>query len=866
MSDNSTARLRRALEAFSELVDLDEPERAKRLALLAEQDDELTEQVRQLLAQDQVAESAQPSATEGPGPAERTPDWPESVGRYALEERLGEGGAGIVYRARPVRGEPRHAVAIKILKATDEHVLAYFASERRILGGLEHPYVARLLETGTTGDGRPWIAMELVDGVPIVGYADAKRLGVKGRLALFLRVMEGVDYAHSQLIVHLDLKPSNILVTERGEPKLLDFGIAAELAAESRPRTAAFTPNYASPEQLLGERPTPAADVYSLGVLLCELLSGSRPARSVADSGVDLAEALRSSPVPSPSGLVLAAEEGGRIAEARRSTRRRLARQLSGDLDAIVQLALAPDPGKRYRSVAAFAADIESWLGRRPVSARVRGPLGRAGLAISRYKLASTGAIAAILIVTALSLQSAAVGRARSLAEKQRARAERLLDELVETLSVVNPWRREGEEWTAASFLEAAATRASHLDAESGVRSLILSKVGDLERALGRSERAVELLEEAKAAAPGDVERLRIDESLVDALLSAGKIEEAVALAQEVVSRRRERFDSAPLLLPALVRLAEALYRDSREEEARFAIAEQVAREAVALAGQIEAGADPANADRLMAARARLALSTLLWRRGKYEEAGALAQTSAEQLRAMGRGGALLEESVTMQGLVALAEGRFAAAVDAFERVADQVRELLGEEHPLLADSLNNLGAARELQGEPARAVADLRQAVAIADGAYPPEHANRLAIRANLAHVLVWNGGAVEGERIYREIRGAYSSILPPEHPFLPLLDAMIAESLSFQGRHREALALLPTMAESADFLPTLTRSIAAGVRAAAAERPSPPDLEILQRTWKRLQELQGDYSISTRDAAERLARATERAAAPSG
>ena len=290
------------------------------------------------------------------------------LGSYRLVKRIGQGGMGAIYRARRIgTGEE---VAVKVIKRgmDTQAILRRFETERQILSALNHPYIARLLDAGATAEGAPYVVMEFISGQPIHRYCDSVRLPVRGRLELFRKVCEAVECAHRMQIIHRDIKPENILVTAAGDPKLVDFGIAKILAPDdtttSRERTITLTPvmtpHYASPEQTQDAPLTPATDIYSLGVLLYELLTAVSPYRNAEHSREALREAIcRQRPLP-PSAAVRRTEAGPATAS-----------ELRGDLDAVLLTSLEKEPSRRYRSVEEFSADIGRWLvGTRPHARR----------------------------------------------------------------------------------------------------------------------------------------------------------------------------------------------------------------------------------------------------------------------------------------------------------------------------------------------------------------------------------------------------------------------------------------------------------------------------------------------------------------
>jgi non-specific serine/threonine protein kinase/serine/threonine-protein kinase len=367
-------------------------------------------------------------ATEAPDPYVG-----KRIGRYRVVRQIGIGGMGAVYLAERADEEFRQQVAIKALRPGLEEgdILRRFLVERQTLAGLEHPNIVRLLDGGTTEDGRPYLVMDYVEGLPIDEYAQAHHLSVEARLELFRTVCAAVHYAHQNLVVHRDLKPSNIMVTADGVPKLLDFGIAKILTPEQPEKAAGLTqvgvrpmtPHYASPEQILGQPITTASDIYSLGVLLYRLLSGQHPYTFTSGAEAELVQLICQRETEKPSALVRrlarAPGEAPRIGDRQGEA---LARRLAGDLDMIVMMALRKEPPRRYSSVEHLAEDLRRHLRGLPVTAQ-RDTLGYRG---RKFVKRHRAAVAAAALVAVALVSSAIV----SLEQKRR--AERRFQEVRE--------------------------------------------------------------------------------------------------------------------------------------------------------------------------------------------------------------------------------------------------------------------------------------------------------------------------------------------------------------------------------------------------------------------------------------------------
>jgi len=437
------------------------------------------------------------------------------IGSYRVVQEIGRGGMGTVYLAERDDDQYRKRVAVKLLppwSAADEHRVRRFVEERQILAALEHPDIARLIDGGVTPDGLPWFAMEYVEGAPIDRYCDEHGLTIEQRLELFRRVCAAVAYAHRNLVVHRDLKPGNILVDADGGVRLLDFGIAKLLggdgaAALTQTGDRVMTPLYASPEQVRGAPISTASDVYALGVLLHELLTGRDPYRLPSRETYEVAHAILEREPERPSMSVARAGANydvNLVAGARATTPARLRRRLDGDLDMIAVTALDKDPARRYRSVEQLEADVQRHLTGLPIAARADGRLYRARKFVRRHKAGvAAGTIFALVVVGFAVITGVQAVRIRAEANRvaaERNAAEAALDfiEVVTRTSVPSP--REGRGVTTREVLDTSAARIeTGLPGQPAARARLMYEFGRAYHQLGVNDRAQHLLESSLA-------------------------------------------------------------------------------------------------------------------------------------------------------------------------------------------------------------------------------------------------------------------------------------------------------------------------------------------------------------------------------
>ncbi len=473
------------------------------------------------------------------------PDVGERLGSYQLERRIDSGGMGVVYLARRADAVYEQEVAIKLIRPMHlgvgagfrEQIVQRFEQERTLLARLQHPYIARILDGGSTEAGFPWLAMEYVDGVSLLEHADARKLGVRERATLFGKVCEGVQEAHRNLIVHRDLKPENILVNIDGEPKLLDFGIAHALGqdgslSEAVASLTAMTPAYASPEQVRRQPLTTSSDVYSLGVVLYQLLTARRPYETESLSPSQAERVVCDTRAPTLQDALAASE----LPDAERQRRRR---HLDRDLEAIVARAMHKDPAQRYHSAQELAADVRLWLEHKPVRAHPDSARYRLGKFIGRHRLGTAAAAVALLAVLgAAGIAFWQAGQARQAAADASAINAFLLD----VLKMSDPFDAGVEPTLSQALDDAATTIDQRFAGRPDLSSVIRFSIGysmlsryRLQAADDQLHRA--LAESRSAFGEDDIRTTRILEAIAFLRQEQGRFEEAAAAFEDVVAR-----------------------------------------------------------------------------------------------------------------------------------------------------------------------------------------------------------------------------------------------------------------------------------------------------------------------------------------
>lgn len=772
---------------------------AEREALLAREvgdDEPLAREVRWMIAAIESSHTATLPLADEVAPDLSGQDAEATTPRhYRLVRRLGEGGMGVVYLAERSGGDYVQPVALKVLAASAEGspvLLERFARERQLLARLDHPGIARLLDGGVLGDGKPFLAMEYVEGERIDTWCIRHALDLCGRVELFLRVCAAVEYAHRNLIIHRDIKPANILVTEQGEPKLLDFGIARIVDEQADPGLTqtgqhALTLAYASPEQISQQPLTTAVDVYALGAVLYQLVAGRRPFQHITTPHL-LTSAIVSGKVVPPS---RSAAEAGDKRPGRRARRR----AVPADIDAIVLKAMRHSAGERYASVGAFAADLRRWLAQRPVQAR-RGHrlyVFRRFVQRNRWPLAA-GALLLLSVLGGLGASLYALGQARTqqrLAEQRQHQLERMVrfqQSMYDSVDI----DAMGHAMLAATQRQVHGALAPATAKDAGPPSAALDsafarvQATDIARSAFDTYVVSHTLDNLQRAFP-DAPLLAADlrQSLARALLGIGSYAHAAdELGQVVAVREREPGDPRGLL-SARVDLARALEKQGRSTEAAGLYADCL-RQSAAL--------PPTDALRIAA---EAGSARMLMVQGHLQQALQEQQTLLAGLKPS------LPD--TDHGLMQLRRDRVDTLIKLgqrdrarteLEQLVPLYRKTFGSEHPeTLSTSLTLAMLLYSQDNEYERSLALAKEVAVIRQRRLGAEHPATLQARALAAsnEVRLAQDPTTMAQVHQRldAVIGSYRRALGPDNPHT--LDAMtdMVRLLSKQDRPDEAIAL---------------------------------------------------------------------------
>lgn len=845
---------------FEGAVELHEESRNDFLTGACGDDAALRRQVEKLLeadgARSVMLDAGLPMMAAGEEADHQDPAPPPALGAYRLLDEVGRGGMGVVYRAERADGAFDRAVALKLVRGgfDSADVIARFHTERRILANLEHPNVARLYDAGLADDGRPYLVMELVDGEPIDRYCDTHRLSVGDRIRLVRDVCEAVQYAHRNLVIHRDLKPSNVFVDTNGSVRLLDFGIARLIEQDvpdvrNTTRHRPLTPEYASPEQIRGETLTTATDVYSLGAILYELLTGRRPFDGWAHS---VAHAIGSDATPGPTAPSRAVTRPAELTRTsgtteslppselglrRSTTSDRLRRTLRGDLDRILLKALARDPVDRYASVEAFAGDLDRFLAGMPVRAQPPSLAYRARKFVRRHRGGVSAAAVALIVIA--SAAAVAVQQSR-VAAAERDAALGVSAFLEDLFAASDPRVLDVQDTTRMiDFLDATAARIeTELADQPRTHARMLLVLGQTYNNIGRSDRAEALLRraiDANRALHGErhedvaeAQRVlglllaeqdrfdeaipaldtalatqrsltgeqswqvgRLHEALGQALMQAGRSGDAVTHVESSLAIRRAVLEpDDPVITSSLNTLA-ALKSQLGDDQAAIPLFEEA----------IELSARLPNTVPEDIGIQRMNLANVLMRAGRHDEALVQARLGHEVLEtnqrpwvvAVARG--RLAEALVRIWLETRADGLATEADSLFRSGIDLLRTL--PEAPQVRFLLHAYAQFLQQRNDLASAETHERESLTLTIAALGPDHPETHSVRASLAGILLDAGRASEAEPLVREAHDVLARELPLTHPARTFTTTNYARALLALDRAVEAVELLESVQE---------------------------------------------------------------------
>jgi serine/threonine-protein kinase len=719
------------------------------------------------------------------------------VGTWRILKEIGRGGMSTVYQAERNDGLFERTVAIKFMHGfmpgTD--INARIQAEQRFLARLNHPNIATLIDAGVSESGRPYFILEYIDGKPITQYCDDQKLNIDQRLQLFEQVCQAVQFAHQHLIVHRDLKPSNILVDTNGNVKLLDFGIAKFLDDDQeidspKTRTGLYlmTPEYASPEQVLGNEITTTSDVYALGMLLCELLTGSLPYTLTDRNPIELGKIITQTKPTKPSTLITQGadlEARKRILQHRSSSHDQLKRRLKGDLDTIVLTALRKEPERRYGSVELLNQDIQRYRNHLPISARPEQTSYRIGKFIQRHRIGVS--IAALVAIALISITSIAVWQARQ-ADNERMKALMVIDVLEDMLSSPNPFE-DGRDVRVVDILEQTASKletdfASYPDVQASVR-----------HTLGVTYRELGLFDEASTELWSS---LRLRNELY------GTVHEDVANTQGhlgILEMKRGNYELADSLFTLAYNTDKRLFGDHHTriatrlndlgtlkwETGDYESAETLLRESVQMEEELRG---PNHQD---LAKGIGNLGILLSVAGKNEEALQLHERELDILRTnYDENHPGIPQALSHIGIILDDLERHEESKAIHEEALEMFRRIKGDDHPDVAYAMNNLATVMSDLGDNEGSIAMQEASIAIYEKAIGSNHPN-VGIQYNNLAAAKRQMGDIEGaEAGYRKAVAIWTAAFSSDHPYIAFGQSSLGAVLISKEQYNEALLVL--------------------------------------------------------------------------
>lgn len=798
VTDAARERFARVREVYLAVMRLPDGEREPYIASACAGDFALEREVRDLLTLGDPGDDSVDALIAGAarGVADRLAEEakPEAVGPYRVLEAIGCGGMGRVWLAERADGHFQQKVAIKIVdgnRSTPE-LVARFRGERQILASLDHPNVARLLDGGETDDGVPYLVMEYVDGMPIDRYCDENGLTIRQRLGLFLEVCAAIEYAHRNLVVHRDIKPSNILVTKDGVPKLLDFGIAKLLGGRSFDYTVAMTaadhrlltPRHASPEQIRGKPVTTATDIYSLGLLLYQLLTGCYPYTTRGGEAFELERLICEAEPTRPSTVV---KHAFATVGNNPPTAAQLKRQLKGDLDNVIMVAMRKEPERRYATVRQLAGDVRNYLAHRPVEARGDSMGYRSGKFLRRNPGGVAIAGSAVLLIAALvTSYTHRLSAERDRAALEAAKAREVTQFMTELFKAADPRQSTGQAVTVTEMLAHGAERVREdMSGQPELKASLMATIGESylnmwELSAAREQLAESLDGLSERLGEDHADVLRMRHSLGLAMSLQGNYEDALPLHRQnhallVAADGPHSLDAAHE--QRQIGFIQSLTGDHAAAEANFVAAIDSFR------GLGEAG-------RAGLAKTLMLYGSMLKKLGRLDENTA-AQLEALEIRRELHGERHADYVAVLNNLGNdfYARSEFDEAARYMEENVRLTREIYGASALPYGLALANLASLKDGLGEYAEAIALFREVEPILRVGYGPDHPRYAFLFENMAHALE-NLGDYEGsEQHFLKAMGLLSAQFGDDHLEVAITRSRYGAMLNTAERHVEAV-----------------------------------------------------------------------------
>jgi serine/threonine-protein kinase len=698
---------------FHEVVDLPADERDEHLRSVCGDDAQLRKHVEAMLISDtSVLDGDIANVTEDLFLDSATPG---NFGPYKLGRLLGQGGMGVVYLAE--REDLGNQVAIKILRDAWLHPSRRerFESERKVLAQLNHPCIAHLYDANTFSDGTPWFVMEYVEGLPLTEYCRTHNCNVDRRLQLFRAVCEAVQYAHEHAIIHRDLKPSNILVKSDGSVRLLDFGIAKQMDSLEGPvdqtRTAQrmMTPAYASPEQIRGARISIQTDVYSLGVVLFEILADELPYNLSNLTPDEAASIVTQHDPPRPSAVARKDRSAEHLGHAEWA-----------DLDVLTLTAMHKDPERRYRSAEALIRDIDHYRNAEPLEARPDSFRYRTGKFIRRHRqMAAAACIGIVLFATVFTYSAIRITRARDAALAEAARTARVQAFMMNLFEGGDETAGPSDQMRVVELVHKGIQEANALNSAPKIQAEMYQTLGNIDDKLGH-------------------------------------LDEANSLLQHALDQRKALFGpESPEVAESLVALSQL-----RADQARFPEAEQFARQAIKMDTRLLPTSHPARA------RAVSQLGLVLEDRGSYDQAIPVLEQAVQLQSEPGGVEADLSASLTELANSHYYSGHYEISDALNHRVLEIDRQLYGQRHPQVANDLINLGAIQLDEGHYDQAEQYDRQALDILQSFYGKDNTETASAMTLLGRALVTDGKYSEAADMLQQALTTEEHVYGPVHP----------------------------------------------------------------------------------------------------